>query len=97
MFMTLQTSITRQFEFVQSQWMNFGNDLNQANDRDPLVGNQTGHGRMAIPGSAETPTIICSELPQFVTTKGGDYFFLPGVSAFNRLAAGRFVAVNRTN
>jgi hypothetical protein len=94
MFMTLQTSITRQFEFVQQQWINFGNDLNQGNDRDPVVGNQTGHGKIAIPGDTENPTVICNELPQFVRTRGGDYFFLPGVSAFQRLAAGSFTSIN---
>jgi Dyp-type peroxidase family len=94
MFMTLQTSITRQFEFVQQQWINFGNDMNQGDDRDPLVGKQNGKGRVAIPGDAENPTVICGELPQFVNTRGGDYFFLPGVSAFSRLAAGKFAAIN---
>jgi Dyp-type peroxidase family len=94
MFMTLQTNITRQFEFVQQQWINFGNDLNQGNDRDPVVGNQTGHGKIAIPGDTENPTVICNELPQFVRTRGGDYFFLPGISAFQRLAAGSFTSIN---
>ena len=94
MFMTLQTSITRQFEFVQQQWINFGNDMNQGDDRDPLVGKQDGKGRVAIPGNGDNPTVICGELPQFVATRGGDYFFLPGITAFSRLANGSFAAVN---
>lgn len=94
MFMTLQTNITRQFEFVHQQWINFGNDLNQGNDRDPLVGIQDGRGRMSVPGDTEKPTVICGNLPQFVKTRGGDYFFLPGVSAVERLADGAFSAIN---
>ena len=97
MFMTLQTSISRQFEFVHQQWINFGNDLNQGDDRDPLVGIQNGRGRMSIPGDTAKPTVICGSLPQFVTTRGGDYFFLPGVSAFDRLADGAFRTINTEN
>ena len=97
MFMTLQTSITRQFEFVHQQWINFGNDLNQGKERDPLVGIQNGRGRLAIPGGTEKPTVVCGSLPQFVTTRGGDYFFLPGVGAFDRLADGAFRSINTEN
>lgn len=93
-FMTLQANITRQFEFVQQQWLNFGDDLSQGNDRDPVSGSQTGDGRMTIPGDGDNPTVICDKLPRFVNTRGGDYFFLPGVSAFNLLAKGRFTAIN---
>ena len=94
MFMTLQTNITRQFEFVNQQWINFGNDLNQGNERDPLVGVQSGTGRLAVPGDETNPTVVCGNLPQFVRTRGGDYFFMPSVTAFDRLADGAFSSVN---
>ena len=37
--MILGASIRRQFEFVQQQWLNYGNDFKLGNDKDPLVGN----------------------------------------------------------
>ena len=94
LFITLQSSIAGQYEFVQQQWMNFGNDLNQGNDRDPVVGNQEGDGRMTIPGDGVNPTVVCDRLPRFVQTRGGQYFFLPGVNAFNLLAGERYTQVN---
>lgn len=86
MFIVLNASITRQFEFVQQQWVNYGNDFNQGNDRDPIIGLQTGGGQMVIPGEKERATMVCDDLKQFVRCRGGDYFFLPGIRAFNALA-----------
>lgn len=88
MFIALNACIERQFEFVQQQWINYGNDLGQGNDRDPLVGANGGQGQFVMPGNAERRTILCSGLPDFVTTDGGDYFFLPGISACDRLISG---------
>jgi len=88
MFIVLNASISRQFEFVQQQWVNYGNDFNQGNDRDPIVGTQCHDGRMIIPGDdgENRQTMVCNELKQFVRCRGGDYFFLPGVAAFDALA-----------
>jgi len=86
MFIVLNASITRQFEFVQQQWVNYGNDFDQGNDRDPVIGLQTGGGQMVIPGDGDRKTVVCDNLKQFVRCKGGDYFFLPGIRAFNALA-----------
>jgi Dyp-type peroxidase family len=89
-FISLGASISRQFEFVQKQWVNTGNELGQGNTRDPIVGNQTGSGGMVIPGRDESPTVICSDIPRFVVTAGGDYFFLPGMHALSLLASNAF-------
>ena len=35
LFIAFNASIERQFEFVQQQWMNFGNDFLLGNDKDP--------------------------------------------------------------
>ena len=94
MFISLQSNISNQFEFVQQEWINFGNDLNQGNDRDPVVGNQDGEGRMTIPGDGDKPTVICGKLPRFVRTCGGDYFFLPGINAFDLLVEKRNTQTN---
>jgi len=86
MFIVLNASISRQFEFVQQQWVNYGNDFNQGDDADPIIGLQTGGGQMVIPGKGDRQTMVCNDLKQFVRCRGGDYFFLPSISAFNRLA-----------
>jgi hypothetical protein len=31
---------------------------------------------------------VCKGLPQFVTTRGGEYFFIPGIAALRAIAAG---------
>lgn len=88
MFIVLNASISRQFEFVQQQWVNYGNEFNQGNDTDPIIGTRQGNDQMVIPGNDKEgrDTVICDELKQFVRCRGGDYFFLPGVAAFEGLA-----------
>ena len=88
-FICLNIDIVRQFEFTQAQWVNFGNDLNQGSDRDPIIGNHSGKGRMVFPGKDDRLT-LCPTLPRFVETRGGDYFFLPGLRAYNSLISGGF-------
>ena len=86
MFLAFNASFTRQFEFVMQQWIDFGNDLGQGNDRDPLCGRQLPEARMTIPGDGTRPTVVCSDLRQFVRLRGGDYFFMPGIAACEALA-----------
>lgn len=86
MFLAFNASFTRQFEFVTQQWIDFGNDLGQGNDRDPLCGRQLPDGRMVVPGDGARPTVFCNKLRQFVRLRGGDYFFLPGIAAVEALA-----------
>ena len=95
-FMALGASIRRQFEFVQQQWVNYGNDFRLANDKDPLLGNHgktahgAGDGRMVIESDPERPDppFFCSKLPRFVETRGGDYFFVPSLTALRMIGDG---------
>jgi deferrochelatase/peroxidase EfeB len=79
-----------QFEFVQQNWMNFGDDFHQGNDTDPIAGNGES-GQMMIPGDETTGRrpFICFDIPRFVTTKGGDYFLVPSLTGLRLLACGR--------
>ncbi len=90
LFMALNASIFRQFEFVQQQWVEYGNDAHQGNDKDPLSGNHGGSGRFVVQGDADekNPPFICGHLPTFVELRGGDYFFMPGLTALRMIAAG---------
>jgi Dyp-type peroxidase family len=88
-FMAICASPFRQFEFVQQQWMNYGLDFEAGNDTCPLVGDRSQSDKHVIPAaSPEGPAFIAAGLPQFVTTRGGDYFFLPSLSALRMLAMG---------
>ena len=61
-FMALNASIFRQFEFVQQQWIEYGNDAHQGSDKDALLGNHDGHGRFMIQGSTDpqNPPFVCA-------------------------------------
>ena len=89
-FMVLNASISRQFEFVQQQWIQYGNDARLGNDRDPLLGSHGGHGRFMVQGDtgSTNPPFICSNLPDFVELRGGAYFFLPSITALGMMAMG---------
>ena len=48
-------------------------------------------GRMVIQGDQRTGRIpyVCSQLPNFVITKGGEYFFMPSMTGLVLLASGK--------
>ncbi|MGI8595035.1 MAG: Dyp-type peroxidase [Solirubrobacteraceae bacterium] len=85
-FMCLQASIARQFEFVQSQWLNDGNAFRLGDDQDVLLGpqDQPGTRKMTVPGS---PPFFLGPLARVVTVRGGEYFFCPGLNGLRFLAA----------
>jgi hypothetical protein len=89
-FMALNASIFRQFEFVQQQWIEYGNDARQGNDKDALLGNHEGAGKFMIQGTedAANPPFLCASLPNFVELRGGDYFFMPSITALRMIGAG---------
>ncbi len=92
----MNADLSRQFEFVQQQWINYGNDFALANDPDPLLGNhgtnesRRGGGRMTIEGDADTnkPPYFCNFIPTLVETRGGDYFFVPSMTCLRMIALG---------
>lgn len=95
-FMTVGASIKRQFEFVQQQWINYGNDFKLANEKDVILGNNdttsegVGNGQMtfeAEPNTDKAPH-FCSNIPRFVEMRGGDYFFIPSMTALHIISKG---------
>lgn len=89
-FIVLNANFARQFEFVQQQWVQYGNDARLGNDKDMLMGQHGGRGKHVIQGdaSASNPPFICANLPDFVELRGGDYFFVPSMTALGMLAMG---------
>ena len=88
-FMCLQASITRQFEFVQAQWFNDGNGLHLGDDEDVLMGRHDGPPprKMTIPARPPHPPCFVGPLSRVVTVRGGEYFFTPGINGLQHLAA----------
>lgn len=84
-FVCFQASIARQFEIIQAQWCADGNAFGLGHDRDYLLGDPDGSGKMTIQGS---PPFFVSPQPSFVTIKGGEYLFVPGMTALRAIAAG---------
>lgn len=95
-FMVINASIKRQFEFVQQQWINYGNDFRLANEKDALLGNhgvddqQRPTGEMSIPANSRSSSapFFCGGIPRLVETRGGEYFFVPSMTALRMLVEG---------
>jgi deferrochelatase/peroxidase EfeB len=76
-FMCFCADIERQFEFLQQTWLRSPSFHGLSYQKDPVLGDaQEGACGYTVP-SPDGP-IGLSDLPRFVTTKGGGYFFLPG-------------------
>lgn len=88
-FIFVGASLSRQFEFVQSEWVNQGIFIGKAGEKDPLTGTNDGTGMFTIPKQPIRQRL--QGLPQFVTNRGGEYFFLPGLRALQWLADARYV------
>jgi Dyp-type peroxidase family len=84
-FVCFQASISRQFEAVQMQWLNDGNIFGLGHDKDFLLGDASATGKMTIHGD---PPFFLSPQESFVTTRGGEYLYVPGMRALAALAAG---------
>jgi deferrochelatase/peroxidase EfeB len=91
-FICLGANLARQFEFVQSAWLNGRKFDGLRDENDPLVGNRRdADGGVAIDTfslpQASGPDRCMTGLPQFVSVRGGAYFFLPGIRALRFLAS----------
>ncbi|MDQ3677453.1 MAG: Dyp-type peroxidase [Actinomycetota bacterium] len=84
-FVSFQASISRQFEGVQVQWLNTGNLFGLGHDTDFILGDPDGEGKMTIQGK---PPFFLSPQEVFVRTRGGEYLFVPGMTALSAIADG---------
>jgi Dyp-type peroxidase family len=84
-FICLNADIGRQFEFVNHTWVNSPNFAGLYDDPDPLVGPPHDNGATFTVQATPIRRRYLG-IPQFVTTRGGAYFFLPGIRATRYLA-----------
>jgi Dyp-type peroxidase family len=83
-FLFVGAHLERQFEFVQSQWVTSGNFIGLAKEEDPIAGNELGDGVFTIPKRPVRKRL--HNLPNFVTVRGGEYCFMPGLRALRWIA-----------
>jgi deferrochelatase/peroxidase EfeB len=92
-FLAICADLSRQFEFVQQQWMQYGLDFNTGSDTCPIVGNHPPEDDpklviVADPTGKGARPFICDRLPQLVEPRGGDYFFIPSMTALRMIGMG---------
>jgi deferrochelatase/peroxidase EfeB len=91
-FICLVANIARQFEFVQNAWVMSSKFSGLQQERDPLLGHRKPlmGGEVADqfnrPNPAGPMQKTCA-LPQFISVRGGGYFFMPGLRALKYIAA----------
>lgn len=85
-FICLNANISRQFEFVQGTWVNSPKFDALYDDADPLIGPSHPYGG-TFTMQAEVVRRRLTDVPRFVSVRGGAYFFLPGIAALRYLAA----------
>lgn len=83
-FICFNADIARQFEVIQAQWCNDGNAFRLGNDKDYLLGDNQGTGKVTIQGD---PPHFARAQPLVVLTRGCEYLLMPGISALRKLAA----------
>jgi Dyp-type peroxidase family len=84
-FLLIGAHLKRQFEFVQSQWVTDGNFISHGREQDPVLSTDVGEGIFTIPKRPVRRRL--HGLPQFVTVRGGEYCFMPGLRALKWLAS----------
>ncbi len=87
MFICLNGDIERQFEFIQQTWSLAKNFHGLETETDPFINDMGDDSRYTIPMIDGARTI--TGLKNFVTTKGGEYFFVPGKQAIRFLSRAR--------
>jgi len=83
MFAFVGANLGRQFEFVQSEWMNDGSFFGGGATKDPVTGSNNGADAYSFP-RRPLPMRV-KGLSRFVVTRGGEYCFLPGLRALRWL------------
>jgi Dyp-type peroxidase family len=84
-FMCLNANIQRQFEFISHTWLNNPKFDGLYDDADPVTAPSAPFGgTFTIPTAGVRERV--TDVPRFVTVKGGAYFFLPGLAAVRYLA-----------
>ena len=83
-FIFLGARAMETIEFLQREWINNGNFMTLGDERDPVIGLQEEPGIFTIPQKPVRRRV--HGLETFNVLRGGEYLFMPSLSALNWLA-----------
>jgi Dyp-type peroxidase family len=84
-FIFLSAKAPETFEFLKREWINTGNFLGLGTEEDPIAGEHAGAGMFTIPMKPIRRRLQGME--RFTITRGGEYGFVPSLSALRWLAS----------
>src|SRR5262245_44220338 len=82
-FMFISAKAMATIEFLQQEWINDGNFIGAGDERDPIVGLQEEGATFTIPREPVRRRV--HGLETFNVLRGGEYFFMPSLTALNWL------------
>jgi Dyp-type peroxidase family len=83
-FLFISAKAMTTIEFLQQEWINDGDFIGASGERDPIIGRQEEGAVFTIPKEPVRRRIHGIET--FNVLRGGEYFFMPSISALNWLA-----------
>ena len=83
-FLFISAKAMATIEFLQQEWINDGDFIGAGGERDPIIGRQEEGATFTIPKEPVRRRI--HGIQTFNVLKGGEYFFMPSLSALNWLA-----------
>jgi Dyp-type peroxidase family len=83
-FLFISAKAMDTIEFLQQEWINDGNFIGIGSERDPIIGRQVDGASFTIPRYPVRRLVHGIET--FNVLRGGEYFFMPSISALNWLA-----------
>jgi deferrochelatase/peroxidase EfeB len=92
-FLFISAKAMNTLEFLQQEWINDGTFMNLGDERDPLIGLQEERNTFSIPTEPVRRRI--HDLETFNVLRGGEYLFMPSLSALTWLAGLNAEAVER--
>ena len=92
-FIFISAKAMATMEFLQQEWINNGNFMNLGDERDPNVGLQEDGATFTIPHEPVRRRIHGIET--FNVLRGGEYFFMPSLSALQMARRGALTDVTR--
>ena len=83
-FLFISAKAMATIEFLQQEWINDGNFMGIGGERDPIIGLQEESAIFTIP--RDPVRQLVRGIETFNVLRGGEYFFMPSLSALKWLA-----------
>jgi deferrochelatase/peroxidase EfeB len=83
-FLFINAKAMATIEFLQQEWINDGKFIGIGDERDPIIGRHEEGATFTIPKGPVRQLVRGIET--FNTLRGGEYFFMPSLSALKWLA-----------